>query len=718
MQAQQQPAELLGAIEEALALRKPFADSEYIFDQLQVSLKGRLGTISRHLPAAGDLLEAINQANVPLPRVLGNTVVRCAIIHAHSHLEANATYGLPLADCKEVFEATLRYLQDGNTDTPLNDGSLRRLGPEPYHGWIWNDEHPNDIFGRSFRYLLKDRYAAIPVTPSEDEIRLLQAGARLLQELMPVLTPATLPHAQMLTLVPSEGGWKGCASSSQFHLGSTIFLGRNLHTPWWVAEHLLHEALHQKLYDFRQSHSLLEFDYARAEAPRVVSPWNSEQLNKSNRWDAHRVYAAYHVYVHLALLGIVAEQRAAELESTYGPLHAMMESRKALERAHYLGEKLKEECWDELGPAGKSMAEWLFTVMDILDPNPPPKGAFIHLCLDLYETENNRVVSALKDKEPAAASFQKKLAPLAIAEWQSARQLLSIIGAQQEIDRLDTALNQFTDDELGKGFPQVRRIIGSALMNAAFNRYRLTGTGEQDELLRSMIEKASRPVHSLLAGYSPAVGDAKRRANELRFNMSCDDNVGRILAMLAASVPSGGRILEIGTGVGVGTAWIMEGLDDRTDVEVISLEVQPALANATREWPWPSYVQIVVCDALRTIGSIGTFDLVFADASPLKYGRIDTVLPSIRPGGILIVDDLGEPSTSEQQRMDKNALRSVLTQHPDLHAVDMQWSTGVVLATKAIRASRLAAEIPVSYANAGIIGDPPIRLYDGSLYHP
>ena len=420
MTAQEQPSDLLGAIEEALALRRPFADSAYIFDQLQVSLKGRLKTISRHLPVAGELLDAIERADGSLHRVIGDTVVRCAIIHAHSHLEANSTYGLPLADCEKIFAATIHHLQLGGTDTALDNGSLRRLGTEPYHGWIWSDEHSDDIFGRSFRYLLRDRYSATPVTPGKDEIRLLELGAALLQELLPVLTPSTLAHAQMITCVPSAGGWKGCASSSQFHLGGTIFLGRSLHTPWWVAEHLLHEALHQKLYDFRQAHSLLEFDYARADAPRVISPWNSEQLNKGNRWDAHRVYAAFHVYVHLALLAIVAEQRAPELESRYGPLHAMMESRKALERAHYLGEKLREECWDELGSAGKSMAEWLFDVLEVLDPAPPPKGAFIHLCLDLYETEANRVVSALKDSETGPSSLQRRLTPLAKAEIERA----------------------------------------------------------------------------------------------------------------------------------------------------------------------------------------------------------------------------------------------------------------------------------------------------------
>ena len=75
----------------------------------------------------------------------------------------------------------------------------------------------------SFRFLLKERYAAIPTTPTEDEVALLKQGAELLKDLLPVLTPNTLIHAQIITCVPSEGAWTGVSSSSQFHLGGTIF---------------------------------------------------------------------------------------------------------------------------------------------------------------------------------------------------------------------------------------------------------------------------------------------------------------------------------------------------------------------------------------------------------------------------------------------------------------------------------------------------------------
>jgi predicted O-methyltransferase YrrM len=690
MMAQRQFSEVLGAIEQAFVQNQPFGNSTYIHRQLEVCLKRRLDKVSGHLPTAGKLLDAFEHANEDLPRVIGDTVVRCAILHAHIQFETNAPYGLALEDCEKVFAATVRHLQSGNYDTPLDQRSLRRLGSEPYLGWIWTEEHPDDIFGRSFRYLLKERYFALPCTPSSDEIALLEQGARLLRELLPTLTPSVLSHAHVIACVPSAGGWKGTASSSQFHLGGTIFLGRPLQNPWWVAEHLLHESLHQKLYDFRQAHSLLELDYSREDAPRVYSPWNSQQLNNANQWDVHRVFAAFHVYVHLALLAIAAEQRAPELEDTYGPLHAMLASRKALERAHYLGEQLKEHCWNELGLAGKGLADWLSSALGFLDPSPPPKGAYVHLCLDLYETEANRVAAALKESESLPSNLPQRLIPLAKEEVESARRVLSAIDARPELDRFNSAVAQYAENELGTKFPELRRVIGMALIEASLDRYRLTESGAHEELLKQMIESASRRVYSVLAGYPLAVADAKRRASELRFGMSCEDDVGRLLTVLAAAVPSGGRLLEIGTGVGVGTAWIVAGLDERTDVEVLSVEIDPRLSNATRDWPWPDYVQIVTADVMAELETIGTFDLVFADASPVKYSNIDSLLKTLRPGGILVMDDLGPPNFSERQRADKDALCRSLMNHHELHVVDIEWSTGLIVATKSRCHSRPA----------------------------
>ncbi len=59
---------------------------------------------------------------------------------------------------------------------------------------------------------------------------------------------------------------------------------------------------------------------------------------------------------------------------------------------------------------------------------------------------------------------------------------------------------------------------------------------------------------------TPAVVEAAQTASDAAgFTMSCDPDAGALLAVLAAAVPSGGSILELGTGAGGGVAWIVHG---------------------------------------------------------------------------------------------------------------------------------------------------------------
>src|SRR5438128_5025033 len=98
-----QPLEMLETIETILAQHRAFGNSDYIHEQLQVSYKRRLNKISAYLPLAGQLLDALCRANsYSRYRVIGDTVVRCAIQHAHTQLETGTQYGLPLDECEEV----------------------------------------------------------------------------------------------------------------------------------------------------------------------------------------------------------------------------------------------------------------------------------------------------------------------------------------------------------------------------------------------------------------------------------------------------------------------------------------------------------------------------------------------------------------------------------------------------------------------------------------
>jgi predicted O-methyltransferase YrrM len=122
-------------------------------------------------------------------------------------------------------------------------------------------------------------------------------------------------------------------------------------------------------------------------------------------------------------------------------------------------------------------------------------------------------------------------------------------------------------------------------------------------------------------------------------------------------------------------------LRERIDVEVISVEIDLVLSNAAKKSPWPSYVKILTANALDVLGKLGTFNLVFVDAAPIKYGHISSVLRILRPGGLLMIDDLEatvQTSEVEQtaQSSKQDAFRRSLLHHPELNVVEMDGQQG------------------------------------------
>lgn len=171
-------------------------------------------------------------------------------------------------------------------------------------------------------------------------------------------------------------------------------------------------------------------------------------------------------------------------------------------------------------------------------------------------------------------------------------------------------------------------------------------------------------------------------ASRAGFGQMSDPAVGELLAVVAASVPPGGRILELGTGVGVGTAWLAEGARD-ADVQIVTIELDAALVELARSVPWPDSVEFVVGDALALLPSLGTFDLIFADAVAGKWHGLDRTLQALRPGGTLVVDDMNPPSwVDEEHERKTREVRATLLGHGALVATELAWATGVIVCTK------------------------------------
>jgi len=132
------------------------------------------------------------------------------------------------------------------------------------------------------------------------------------------------------------------------------------------------------------------------------------------------------------------------------------------------------------------------------------------------------------------------------------------------------------------------------------------------------------------------VARAQSSARRLRFTSSCLDEVGRLLSRLAAT-DGVGTIGEIGSGLGVGTAWLASGL--RPGQRLVTVESDPARAAAVRDLFAAETAVDVLAGDWRAILDHGPFAVLFIDA-PAKAEPPDTFLPALAPGGTVVLDDL------------------------------------------------------------------------------
>src|SRR4030095_1102093 len=140
---------------------------------------------------------------------------------------------------------------------------------------------------------------------------------------------------------------------------------------------------------------------------------------------------------------------------------------------------------------------------------------------------------------------------------------------------------------------------------------------------------------------TPDAFDAVMRDTEASgFTMVSEPKVGALLAVLAASKP-GGRLLELGTGTGHGSAWLLSGMDQAARLDTVDTDAQ-VVAIARRHLGSDTRVTFHVVDGAEFITQTphGQFDLIYADAWPGKFSHLDDALALLKPGGMYLIDHL------------------------------------------------------------------------------
>ena len=153
---------------------------------------------------------------------------------------------------------------------------------------------------------------------------------------------------------------------------------------------------------------------------------------------------------------------------------------------------------------------------------------------------------------------------------------------------------------------------------------------------------------------------------------------------MAAAVRRHGTIVELGTGTGVGLSWIVHGIGTRTDVTVHTVDVDAALLSETAAAGWPSFVHFVEGDGARVVRELAPIDLIFADAAGGKTEGLEaTIGTRSAPADILVVDDMDPLRHEDAGLLDAiDRVRSDLLVHPQLVTAELEFSTGVIIATR------------------------------------
>ena len=174
-----------------------------------------------------------------------------------------------------------------------------------------------------------------------------------------------------------------------------------------------------------------------------------------------------------------------------------------------------------------------------------------------------------------------------------------------------------------------------------------------------------------------------KATKENGFTMASDILTCSLLRTLAASKPTS-SFLELGTGTGLSTSWILDGMDE--DSTIVSLDNDKTLLNIAQSFLGnDKRLTLVEADGEDWVKNNEgqKFDYIFADTWHGKYLLLDEVLKMLNKGGLYIVDDmLPQPNWPEGHQEKAINFVKYLETKEDLFLTKQHWATGIIIAVK------------------------------------
>jgi predicted O-methyltransferase YrrM len=167
------------------------------------------------------------------------------------------------------------------------------------------------------------------------------------------------------------------------------------------------------------------------------------------------------------------------------------------------------------------------------------------------------------------------------------------------------------------------------------------------------------------------------------FTMASDALTCSLLRTLAASKPNG-KFLELGTGTGLSTSWILDGMDNNSTLESIDNAAE-FLSIAKKYLGKDERLDLVLTDGAEWMekNKSKRYDYIFADTWHGKYLMLNEALAMLNKGGLYIIDDmLPQPNWPEGHQEKAIQLVRDLESRKDLILTKQVWATGIIVAVK------------------------------------
>lgn len=200
-----------------------------------------------------------------------------------------------------------------------------------------------------------------------------------------------------------------------------------------------------------------------------------------------------------------------------------------------------------------------------------------------------------------------------------------------------------------------------------------------------MVRKVSAMLDTVQLNPPAMIPKIEEATRAIGFTMGSDLLTGSMLRTLVTTKPSG-SILELGTGTGLATVWLLDGMDAQSSLVTVDRN-ENNVAIARKFLGHDSRVTFQIEDGsafIQTSCNKGkTFDLIFADMPPGKYQLLEETLRLLKIGGLYVIDDMLLQTSWDEEHVSKvYRLIAALERRKDMHITKLNWSSGIILAVK------------------------------------